>query len=109
MRLALLVAVKTLTGFSTQPSPRKTLSGDDARPVAWFFKILVVDGLHDWVGDIQGRQVHQFKGAEFEAHLVTQNSVDGGEVSHAFADDAQSLCAITASCMVDDEARRVLR
>ena len=59
--------------------------------------------------DIQGRQIHQFKGAKLEAHLVTQYAVDGGKVRHAFADDTQSLCAIAASCMVDDEARRVLR
>ena len=55
------------------------------------------------MGHIQGGEVHQFKGAQLEAHLVFQDAVNGGEVAHRFAHDAQGLGAIAAPRMVDDE------
>ena len=94
--------------FATQPATRQALRGDDAGSVARFFKILVVNGFHHGVRDIQGGEVHQFKGAKLEAHLVTQYAVDGDKVRHTFADDAQCFSAVTATGVVDDEARRVL-
>jgi hypothetical protein len=48
-------------------------------------------------------------GPELETHLVAQDAVNGGEIGHALADDAQCLGAKTTPGVVDDEARRVLR
>ena len=58
---------------------------------------------------VQCRQVHQLEGPELETHLVAQDAVNGGEVGHALADDAQCLGAKTTPGVVDDEARCVLR
>ena len=58
--------------------------------------------------NVKRGQVHQFKGAELETDLVFQNAVNGGEIGHTFADDAQRLGAVATTGMVDDEARAVI-
>ena len=57
---------------------------------------------------VQRRQVHQLEGPELEADLVAQDAVDGGEVGHAFAHDAQGLRAKAAPGVVHDKAWGVL-
>jgi hypothetical protein len=61
------------------------------------------------VRDVQRGEVHQLERAELEADLVAQDAVDGGEVGHALAHDAQRLGVVAAAGVVDDEAGRVLR
>ena len=61
------------------------------------------------MGNIQPGQVHQFKRPEFEADLVFQNPVDGGEIGNTFIDDAQRFGAITATGVVNNKTRCVLR
>ena len=57
---------------------------------------------------VQGRQVHQLEGAELEAHLVFEDAVDGGEVSHTLAGHAQGFSPIAAPGVIDDKAGGVL-
>ena len=59
--------------------------------------------------NIQRSEVHQLERAQLEARLVPQDPVDGREVGHALADDAQGLGPEAAARVVDDEARCVLR
>ena len=73
-----------------------------------FFIVLVVDGLHDRMRHVKPSEVHQFKRAEFEAHLISQNAVDGGEIGHTFSGNVQSLGVVGAACVVDDKAWSVL-
>jgi hypothetical protein len=108
LRCTIHVFVKAFAHFFADHTPRQALGGDDVRAVAWLFVVLVVDRFDDVVRHVQGRQVKQLKGAEFEAHLIAQDAVDGGEIGNAFAHDAQRFGAITATRMVDDETRRVL-
>ena len=93
--------------FATKPATGQALAGDDVGAVARLFEVLVVDGFHHWVRHVQGGQVEQFERAEFEAHLVFQYPVDGGEISNAFGRCAQGLCDVTAPRVVDDETGRV--
>ena len=106
--LAAVVAVKAFSGFFAQNAARQALRRDDAGAVTRLFKILVVDRLHHRVGDIQRSQIKQFERPEFEADLVAQNAVHGGEIGHTFAHHTKRLGAITAPGVVDDETRRVL-
>ena len=73
-----------------------------------FFKVLVVDGLHNRVRYVKPGEVHQFKRTKFEAHLISQNPVDGGEIGHTFPGNVQSLGVVGAACVVDDKAWSVL-
>ena len=109
MRYAAFIAVKTLTGFTSEHAACQALGGNHARTVAGFFVILVVDGFHDRVRNIQSGQIHQFERAELEAGLIAQDAVYGGEIGDTLADDAQRFGAVAAPGMVDDEAGRVLR
>ena len=68
----------------------------------------MVDRFHHRVGDVKCGEVHQLKRAELEANLVFQDAIDGGEVGYAFAHQPQSLGAVTASGVVNNEARRIL-
>ena len=64
-------------------------------------------GVSDMLGSAGG-QIKQLKGAKFEANLVFQNAIDGGEICNAFRHDAQRLSAVPAACMVNDKARGVI-
>ena len=107
-RLAIHISVKTFAYFFADNTPCKTLSRDDAGSVAWFLVVLVVNGLHDRMGHIQGGQIKQLEGAKFEANLVFQNAIDGGEIGHAFGNNPQRFSAVTTARMVDDETRCVV-
>ena len=102
------VLVKALADLFAHLTTRQPLGSDHAGSVTRLFKILVVDGFHHRVGDIQRRQVHQFKRPEFEADLVFENAVNRGEIGHAFIDDAKCLRAVATTGVVHDETRRVL-
>ena len=102
------VFVKALADLFPHNTTGESLGRDDAGAVARLFKVLVVNRFHDRMRNIKRGQVHQFKGAEFETDLVFQYAVNGGEISHTFANDSQRLGAVATTGMVDDEARTVI-
>ena len=102
------IGVEPFAYFFANNTACQALSCDDTGAVSRFLVVLVVNGLHDWMGHIQGGQIKQLKWAKFEANLVFQNAVDGGEICHAFRHNAQSFGAITTARMIDDETWRVV-
>ena len=103
-----VVFVKAFTRFAAQHAASQALRRDDTGAVPGFFIVLVVNRLHDRVRDIKCGQVHQLKRPEFEADLVAQNTVNGGKVCNAFADDSQRFGTVATACVVDDKTGCVL-
>ena len=105
---AIGIGVETFAYFFANDTACQALSRDNTGTVSGFLVVLVVNRLHDRMGHIQCGQIKQLKGAKFEANLVFQNAIDGGEICHAFRHNAQRFSAITTACMIDDETRGIV-
>ncbi len=107
--LAVLVPVEAAPGLAAQQPRVHALGGDGRRAEARFLVILPVDRFHHRVRDVEARQVEQLERSQAESGAIAQDAVDPVELRDALAENAQSLGAVAAAGVVDDEARRVLR